>query len=274
MGEGAQIQDEQEGCRKKIGENRRGENHNNGLGDKPGDNFFSVEGFALKRAKPICLVHYPDSFKIPSSPFLQKRRNRQLASQLCSSVFVRAFLQKYVWSLHWYFRGEGFLLLFCFTELVFGLFVGPMADGTLMVLWVQWGCLLLALILNQDGQAAWQKWWRAFGLEKGRDSPRLVAHLAICQHVRGNWKFPILCLSYCKALYLRAETFQRVSIHMHISAPIKAFPFEIREDNHVFEMSRYSPATFEIFIFFPLSESLTVCITVGRNHGGICIYAH
>lgn len=60
------------------------------------------------------------------------------------------------------------------------------------VLWVQWGCLLVALILNQDGQAAWQKWWRAFGLERGRDSPRLVARLAIYQHVRGNWKFPRL----------------------------------------------------------------------------------
>lgn len=85
---------------------------------------------------------------------------------------------------------------------------------------------------------------------------------------------PVLRLSDCKALYLRAETFQRVSIHMHISAPRKAFPFEIREDNHVFEMSRYSPATFEIFIFSPCQRVLTVCITVGRNHGGICIYAH
>lgn len=85
---------------------------------------------------------------------------------------------------------------------------------------------------------------------------------------------PVLRLSDCKALYLRAETFQRVSIHMHISAPRKAFPFEIREDNHVFEMSRYSPATFEIFIFSPCQRVLTVCVTVGRNHGGICIYAH
>jgi len=39
---------------------------------------------------------------------------------------------------------------------------------------------------------------------------------------------------------------------MHIAVPQKAFPFEIWKDNHVFEMSRYSPATFEIFIFFPL----------------------
>lgn len=37
---------------------------------------------------------------------------------------------------------------------------------------------------------------------------------------------------------------------MHISMPQKAFPFEIWKDNHVFEMSRYSAATFEIFIFF------------------------
>lgn len=69
VGEG--VQDEQEGCRKKPGENRQGENHSNGLGDKPTDNFFSAEVFALKRAKPICLVHYRDAFKIPSSPFLQ-----------------------------------------------------------------------------------------------------------------------------------------------------------------------------------------------------------
>lgn len=69
VGEG--VQDEQEGCRKKPGENRQGENHSNGLGDKPTDNFFSAEVFALKRAKPICLVHYPDAFKISNSPFLQ-----------------------------------------------------------------------------------------------------------------------------------------------------------------------------------------------------------
>lgn len=85
---------------------------------------------------------------------------------------------------------------------------------------------------------------------------------------------PILHVSNWKALYLKAEIFQYVSTHMHISMPQKAFPFEIWEDNHVFEMSRYSPATFEISIFFPMSESLTACIAVGHNHVGICIYAH
>lgn len=189
MGEGARIQDEQEGCRKKIGENRRGENHNNGLGDKPGDNFFSVEGFALKRAKPICLVHYPDSFKIPGSPFLQKRRNRQLASQLCSSVFVRAFLQKYVWSLHWYFRGEGFLLLFCFTELVFGLFVGPVADNCAVG---PVGLPACGSNLESGWPGSLAKVVESLWFGEGKGYPRLVARLAIYQHVRGNWKFPSL----------------------------------------------------------------------------------
>lgn len=108
--------------------------------------------------------------------------------------------------------------------------------------------------------------WRGEGILKAGGT---FSNLSACQ---GELKVPQS--SDCKALYLRAETFQRVSIHMHISAPRKAFPFEIREDNHVFEMSRYSPATFEIFIFSPCQRVLTVCITVGRNHGGICIYAH
>lgn len=51
--------------------------------------------------------------------------------------------------------------------------------------------------------------------------------------------------------YLRAGTFQCRSIHMHIAVPQKAFPFETGEDNHVFEIKRCSPATSEIFIFFP-----------------------
>lgn len=43
VAEGTQVQDDQEGWRKKTGENRRGENQNNGLGDKPSDSFFVIE---------------------------------------------------------------------------------------------------------------------------------------------------------------------------------------------------------------------------------------
>lgn len=85
--------------------------------------------------------------------------------------------------------------------------------------------------------------WRGEGIAQGWWHAQRSSSVS-----EGIESSPVLRLSNCKALYLRAETFQRVSIHMHISAPMKAFPFEIWEDNHVFEMSRYSPATFETFI--------------------------
>lgn len=62
---------------------------------------------------------------------------------------------------------------------------------------------------------------------------------------------PTLPLLNRDAFCLEAEAFHSVPIHMHISMPQKAFPFERWKDNHVFEMRRYSPATLEIFISSP-----------------------
>lgn len=46
---------------------------------------------------------------------------------------------------------------------------------------------------------------------------------------------------------------------MQIAGPPKALPFEIGEDNHVFEIRRFSPATLEILIFPSVSGNLTLC---------------
>lgn len=70
---------------------------------------------------------------------------------------------------------------------------------------------------------------------------------------------PTLPLPNQNVFYLEAEAFHSVPIHMHISMPQKAFPFERWKDNRVFEMRRYSPATFEIFISSPRFREFNCC---------------
>lgn len=62
------------------------------------------------------------------------------------------------------------------------------------------------------------------------------------QHMKCAFEMEGSCTAFSKGepLYLKAKTFQCVSIHMHISMPdlSKGLSFEIQKDKHVFEMDR------------------------------------